>query len=125
MLEAGATYARSRLMRHSATRRKPAGERPGRTRNDGLHRPEGRGMLHPIRAAARVIDQRIGWNRIGLALSLVILVTAAIVLYRILSDIALADVVEAVKSTEWIDVLLATLFVTAGYFTLTFYDQFA
>jgi len=82
-------------------------------------------MLHPLRAAARVIDQRIGWNRIGLALSLVIIATAAIVLYRILRDISLADLIDAIKSTEWIDVLLATLFVAAGYFTLTFYDLFA
>jgi len=82
-------------------------------------------MLHPLRAAARVIDQRIGWNRIGLALSLVIIATAAIVLYRILRDISVADLIDAIKSTEWIDVLLATFFVTAGYFTLTFYDLFA
>src|SRR4051812_31580227 len=84
-----------------------------------------RGMLHPIRAAARVIDQKIGWNRIGLALSLVIIATAAMVLYRILRGISLPDVVDAIKSTEWIDFLLATLFVAAGYFTLTFYDVFA
>ena len=82
-------------------------------------------MLHPIRAAARVIDQKIGWNRIGLALSLVIIATAAMVLYRILRGISLPDVVDAIKSTEWIDFLLATLFVAAGYFTLTFYDVFA
>jgi glycosyltransferase 2 family protein len=82
-------------------------------------------MLHPIRAAARVIDQKIGWNRIGLALSLVIIATAAMVLYRILRGISLPDVVDAIKSTEWIDFLLATLFVAAGYCTLTFYDVFA
>jgi uncharacterized membrane protein YbhN (UPF0104 family) len=82
-------------------------------------------MLHPIRAAARVIDQKIGWNRIGLALSLVIIGTAAAVLYRILRDISVADLVDALKSTEWFDFLLAAAFVAAGYFTLTFYDLFA
>ena len=82
-------------------------------------------MLHPIRAAARLIDQKIGWNRIGLALSLVIIGTAGIVLYRILRGISLADFVDALKATEWIDFLLAALFVAAGYFTLTFYDLFA
>jgi len=82
-------------------------------------------MLHPIRAAARVIDQRIGWSRIGLALSLVIIATAGVVLYRILRDISVADLVDAIKATEWFDILLATAFVTAGYFTLTFYDLFA
>jgi uncharacterized membrane protein YbhN (UPF0104 family) len=82
-------------------------------------------MLHPLRATARVIDQKIGWNRIGLALSLVIIVTAGVVLYRILRGIAFADVLDAIKSTEWPDILLAALFVTAGYITLTFYDLFA
>jgi uncharacterized membrane protein YbhN (UPF0104 family) len=82
-------------------------------------------MLHPIRAAARLIDQKIGWNRIGLALSLVIIATAGLVLYRILRGISAADLLDALKATEWVDVLLAALFVAAGYFTLTFYDLFA
>src|SRR3954447_26160176 len=75
-----------------------------------VHRPEGKGMLHPIRAAARLIDQKIGWNRIGLALSLIIIVSAAVVLYRILHGIDFAEVVEALKSTELLDVLLALAF---------------
>jgi uncharacterized membrane protein YbhN (UPF0104 family) len=82
-------------------------------------------MLHPIRATARLIDQKIGWNRIGLALSLVIIVSAAVVLYRILRGISFSDVVVALKATDPFDVLLAGLFVAAGYFTLTFYDLFA
>ena len=36
-----------------------------------------------------------------------------------------ADLLEALKSTEWRDIALAALFVAAGYFTLTFYDLFA
>src|ERR1041385_3414214 len=64
--------------------------RPGASRKNKKRRSftdhRVRGMLHPIRAAARVIDQKIGWNRIGLALSLVIIGTAAAVLYRILRD---------------------------------------
>jgi hypothetical protein len=82
-------------------------------------------MLHPLRATARFIDRKIGWNRIGLALSLVIISAAAFVLYRMLRGIDIADVVEAIKSTEAIDVVLASLFVAGGYFTLTFYDLFA
>jgi uncharacterized membrane protein YbhN (UPF0104 family) len=82
-------------------------------------------MLHPLRAAARFIDQKIGWNRIGLVLSLVIIVAAATVLYRMLRGIQFAEVMVALKATEISDVLLAGLFVTLGYFTLTFYDLFA
>src|SRR4051812_20525132 len=82
-------------------------------------------MLHPLRAAARFIDQKIGWNRIGLVLSLVIIVAAATVLYRMLRGIQFAEVMVALKATEVSDVLLAGLFVALGYFTLTFYDLFA
>jgi len=82
-------------------------------------------MLHPLRAAARFIDQKIGWNRIGLALSLVIIASAATVLYRILRGTNFSDVIVALKATDPLDVMLAALFVAAGYFTLTFYDLFA
>jgi hypothetical protein len=82
-------------------------------------------MLHPLRATARLIDQKIGWNRIGLALALIIIASAAVVLYRMLRGIDVADVVTALKETDLYDVLLASLFVAAGYFTLTFYDLFA
>src|SRR3954463_1347882 len=105
-----ATHAHSRLLHRSATGFEPAREPPGKQETTVAHRPEGRGMLHPIRAAARLIDQKIGWSRIGLALSLVIIGTAAIVLYRILRGISLADLFDALKATEWIDALLAALF---------------
>ena len=82
-------------------------------------------MLHPLRAAARFIDQKIGWNRIGLILSLVIIAAAATVLYRMLRGIQFSEVMVALKATEVSDVLLAGLFVALGYFTLTFYDLFA
>jgi len=82
-------------------------------------------MLHPLRATARLIDQKIGWNRIGLALSLIIIAAAAVVLYRILQGIDVSEVMVALKSTDPADALLAGLFVAAGYFTLTFYDLFA
>src|SRR3954452_24513149 len=82
-------------------------------------------MLHPLRAAARFVDQKIGWNRIGLALSLVIIASAATVLYRILRGINVSDVLVALKATDPRDVLFAAMFVAAAYFTLTFYDLFA
>jgi len=55
-------------------------------------------MLHPLRAMARLINDRIGWNRIGLALSLVIIGTALFVLYRMLRGIDVAQVVVALKA---------------------------
>jgi len=82
-------------------------------------------MLHPLRAAARFIGQNIGWNRIGLLLSLIIITAAAVVMYRILRGMDVDEVVVALKATQAQDVLLASLFVALGYFTLTFYDLFA
>jgi uncharacterized membrane protein YbhN (UPF0104 family) len=82
-------------------------------------------VLEGVHRAALFLDERIGWNRIGVALSLSIIAVAAVVLHRILREIDAADVVEALRRTEWRDVALAAFFVAGGYFTLTLYDLFA
>ena len=81
--------------------------------------------MHWLRAVARFFDQKIGWHRIGVVLSLTIIAVAAVVLYRKLHDINVAKVLTAVATVEARDVALAALFVACGYFTLTFYDLFA
>jgi glycosyltransferase 2 family protein len=82
-------------------------------------------MLAALGALGRFIDQRIGWNRVGIAVSLTIITIAAVVLYRMLRDLAFEDVVDALRATPAHAVVLAGLFVAGGYFTLTFYDLFA
>ena len=82
-------------------------------------------MLKAVLAAARFCQQKIGWNRIGVVLSLAIIAVAIAVLYRMLNGIDFDDVVEAIKATRAESVLLAAVFVAAGYCTLTFYDWFA
>ena len=82
-------------------------------------------MLEMLRAIARFISDKIGWHRIGFALSVVIIAVAAVVLYRTLHDIELSEVYDAIKATSSRDIVLAALFVAFGYFTLTFYDLFA
>jgi uncharacterized membrane protein YbhN (UPF0104 family) len=82
-------------------------------------------MLGALGALKRFIDQRIGWNRVGIAVSIAIIAIAAIVLYRMLRDIAFEDVVDALRATPPHAVVLSGLFVAGGYFTLTFYDLFA
>jgi uncharacterized membrane protein YbhN (UPF0104 family) len=82
-------------------------------------------MLEMLRAVARFVSEKVGWHRIGFAISLVIIVTAGVVLYRMLRTIDIHELVQALKATEARDVILAGLFVAAGYFTLTFYDLFA
>jgi uncharacterized membrane protein YbhN (UPF0104 family) len=82
-------------------------------------------MFNALRAVVRFLDERIGWNRVGIALSITIITAAAVVLYRMLQDISGEEVVEAFRGKPVFDVVLAFLFVAAGYFTLTFYDLFA
>jgi uncharacterized membrane protein YbhN (UPF0104 family) len=82
-------------------------------------------MLGKLRAAARFIDETIGWNRIGLALSISIIIAALVVLYRMLHNIDLDEVVIALRATSIYEIALAAAFVAAGYVTLTFYDLFA
>ena len=82
-------------------------------------------MLHPLRAAARFVDRKIGWNVVGLVLSLTVIIAALVVLYRMLRGIDVAQVYAAIRASETQDIVLAALFVALGYFTLTFYDLFA
>jgi uncharacterized membrane protein YbhN (UPF0104 family) len=82
-------------------------------------------MLEALRAALRFISEKIGWHRVGFVVSLSIIIVAAVVLYRMLHDLNWDDLVKALRDTDVQDVMMAALFVAAGYFTLTFYDLFA
>src|SRR5438093_11256406 len=82
-------------------------------------------MFSALRTTARFCDKKIGWSRVGFALSITIIAFAAVVLYRTLQGIQIHEVVDALKATQTSDIVLAALCVAAGYFTLTFYDLFA
>ena len=82
-------------------------------------------MLKSLRAVARICQGTIGWNRIGVVLSLTIIAVAAVVLYHSLRHLDVDGVVAALKATPHIDIAAAALCVAGGYFTLTFYDWFA
>jgi uncharacterized membrane protein YbhN (UPF0104 family) len=82
-------------------------------------------VLEALHRAAVFCDRRIGWNRIGVVLSLTIIAIAVTVLYRILRTINFTEVVDAIVTTDWRDIALSATFVAGGYFTLTFYDLFA
>ncbi len=83
------------------------------------------GMLNKLRGSARYFERKVGWSRIGFAFSLTIIVVAVVVLYHILRDIDLDELLAALKATDWRTLVIAGLFVAAGYLTLTFYDLFA
>lgn len=82
-------------------------------------------MVNSVRAVARFCQNKIGWNRIGMLLSLTIITVAVVVLVRMLRDIDVDHVFAALKATEPRHIAAAAAFVAGGYFTLTFYDWFA
>ncbi|MBI4273794.1 MAG: UPF0104 family protein, partial [Rhizobiales bacterium] len=82
-------------------------------------------MLSTLSSMARLIDEKIGWNRVGFLLSIIIIAVAAVVLFHMLRDLNVNEVIKALAETPTASILLAGLFVAAGYFTLTFYDLFA
>jgi glycosyltransferase 2 family protein len=82
-------------------------------------------MLNSLRALARFCQHKIGWNRIGVLLSLAIIATALVVLVHMLHDIDVDEVITALRATEARHIAAASFFVAVGYFTLTFYDLFA
>jgi uncharacterized membrane protein YbhN (UPF0104 family) len=82
-------------------------------------------MYGDLYSFAKTFDDKVGWGRVGVVLSIAIIAVAATVLYHTLRDIDFGQVVEAIEAVEKHDVARAALFVAAGYFTLTFYDLFA
>lgn len=81
--------------------------------------------LEALTALLRTIDARIGWHRIGMAISAAAVVGALCVLYRVLRHIDADKVIAAIQATPVGAVLAACLFVGIGYITLTLYDYFA
>jgi uncharacterized membrane protein YbhN (UPF0104 family) len=82
-------------------------------------------MQSLLGAAVRFFNDRIGWSRVGFFISIAIIIIAVVVLYRILHDLDIAEVMAALRAANHRDIVLAAVFVAAGYFTLTFYDLFA
>src|SRR5438270_11078731 len=82
-------------------------------------------MLEAIRRAISLLRQKQILHKVGVAISVTVFGIACYVLYHMLRGIDTYEVIEAIKSTEIHQIVLAALFVAAGYFTLTFYDLFA
>src|ERR1043165_130171 len=82
-------------------------------------------MLEAIRRAMTFLRQKQVLHKLGVVISVTVIGIACYVLYHMLRGIDTNEVLEAIKGTETRQIVLAALFVTAGYFTLTFYDLFA
>jgi uncharacterized membrane protein YbhN (UPF0104 family) len=82
-------------------------------------------MLNATSVITRALKERVGWNGIGLAISLLIIVISSVTLFRLLRGIEVERVLVAVQATSIQTILIAGGFVAAGYVTLTFYDFFS
>src|SRR5512138_383107 len=82
-------------------------------------------MLEAIRRAVSFLRQKQVLHKLGVLISITVIAVACYVLYHMLRGIDVAEVIDAIKGTEPRQIVLAALFVAAGYFTLTFYDWFA
>jgi glycosyltransferase 2 family protein len=82
-------------------------------------------VQNAMSAVTRAVDARVGWNRIALVISLLIIAAASITLFRLLRDVELDKVVVALTAMTPRTILLAGALVAAGYVSLTFYDFFA
>ena len=65
------------------------------------------------------------WNKISVAIGLLIVGIAVAILYRLLQDIEPARILEALRNRSSTTILIAGGCVAAGYATLTAYDFFA
>jgi uncharacterized membrane protein YbhN (UPF0104 family) len=83
------------------------------------------GLLKSLRGRVRFLDRKVGLRRLGIAISLTMIAIAVVVLYHILRDIDPDSLIDAIEATDWKTLIIAGLFVVAGYLTLTFYDLFA
>src|SRR5258707_10258159 len=82
-------------------------------------------MLEAIRRAVSFLRQKQILHKLGVVISVTVIAIACYVLYHMLRGIDVDEVIEAIRQTDYSSIALAALFVTAGYFTLTFYDLFA
>jgi uncharacterized membrane protein YbhN (UPF0104 family) len=84
-----------------------------------------RGRLKSVRGRAGLFDRKAGLKWFGAGISLTMITIAVVVLYHILRDIDPDSLIDALEATDWKTLIIAGLFVAAGYLTLTFYDLFA
>ena len=79
-------------------------------------------LLNKLR---RVIKERIGWKRLGIAASLIIVTIAIMHLYRTLKGVDKYKLLSALADKSEHQIAMAALCVAGAFFTLTFYDLFA
>src|ERR1700754_4258111 len=82
-------------------------------------------MHRLLTALQRGFNERIGWKRLGIAASLIIIGIAITTLVRMLKGVDTGVVLTALAEKPLMQIGLAALCVAGSFCTLTFYDFFA
>jgi uncharacterized membrane protein YbhN (UPF0104 family) len=82
-------------------------------------------MYRLLTALQRGFHDHIGWKRLGIAASLIIIVVAISTLVRLLKGVDVNVILLALRDTPPAQIGLAAICVACAFFTLTFYDLFA
>src|SRR6185369_11256498 len=82
-------------------------------------------MQRMLTTLARGFKKRIGWKRLGIAASVLIILFAVTTLVRTLRDVDTSVILTALTELQPQHVGLAALCVIGAFCTLTFYDYFA
>ena len=82
-------------------------------------------MHRLLTALGRGFKERIGWKRLGIAASIIIIALAITTLIRTLKGVDAGVILTALADTKPHNVALAALCVVGSFCTLTFYDFFA
>src|SRR5262249_17963956 len=81
--------------------------------------------LDALQSVGRILNRFTYWRYVGYAISAAIVIVSATVLYRILKNLRIDDILTALKEAHFRNVLAAILCVVAVFSVLTFYDFFA
>src|SRR5882762_5598489 len=87
--------------------------------------PPGGRMHRLLTTLGRGFKERIGWKRLGIAASLLIIAFAITTLVRTLKGVDTGVILIALTEIPPVHIALAALCVVGAFFTLTFYDFFA
>jgi uncharacterized membrane protein YbhN (UPF0104 family) len=95
---------------------------PDETKSDVAPATKQAGTLKRL---GQAFHRYIGWKRVGLAASLLVIAAAIAVLFKLLKGVDSYLVMLAMQEKTLSQVGLAALCILGAYFTLTFYDLFA
>ena len=82
-------------------------------------------MQQVLSTLGRVFREKIGWKKVGIVASLLIVTIAVMHLFRTLKGVDTAVVLTALAEKSEGQIVMAALCVMCAFFTLTFYDLFA